>query len=51
MDENVLKKISKDTKFFEGDKTFNRDMADQTYKTTSDKITEISLKCSGYGYF
>ena len=49
MDE--MKKISKDTKFFEGEKTFDRDMSDQTYKITPDKITEISLKCSGYGYF
>lgn len=26
-------------------------MAEQTYKIAPEKITEISLKCSGYGYF
>ncbi len=52
MEDDRIKKIIKDTSFFEGSrfKNFNEEINKDKFQINPDAVSEISLKLYGYGY-
>ena len=53
MNEDGVKNIIRDTEFFEPRRfqPFSKDIQDMRFKVNPEQVTEINIKCSGYGYF
>lgn len=53
LEEDKIKRIYKDTEFFEPGKfqPFDKDINSQRIRLTPKNVTDITIKCYGYGYF
>lgn len=52
-EDDKIRRIYKETEFFEQGKfkSFQDDLNSQRIKIRAENVTEINIKCSGYGYF